>query len=150
VANLKDSAWLWTMVFLGFPALVFALMLWMVGEVTGLLAQAAVVVGGFILLVAGWRLIDLFTRHGATSDETPERPYVRPRGDVYLGIAICIWIGAKSAIGLSEYDAGDRWWWWAVIGLPMGCAGLIYYVLDLYRHRDVHAREREEKWDPWG
>lgn len=149
MAHIQDRTWLLLAWALGFPALVGGLVFWLVGEVPGLMTQAAVVLGGFFVYFSVNRFVVANVK-GADSDEPPAEPYVRPRQDVLIWIVLSVWYGVQSLIELYSNDVGERWWWWAVIGIPLSVFVFVSGLLDLYRNRHEHARQREEKWAPWG
>jgi hypothetical protein len=144
------SNWHLPLALLVLEGLVLGLVLWLVGEVTGLASQTAIVLGGLLVVVAAWRLATRAEARAGTGDETPERAELKPVWTVYYWIPFGVYFGAKSVYGLYEYEVGDRWWWWSVIGIPICAWCVIYNLHDLYRHRLQRSREREEKWAPWG
>jgi len=73
-----------------------------------------------------------------------------PARDIYwilvTQLITVIWL----IYGLNVNSVGERMWWLCAVGLPVGVGLITYHLVDLYRHRHEHARQREEKWAPWG
>jgi len=150
MAEMKDStAWVLTGVSFAIAGLILWLVFWAVGEVSGLANQAAVVLGGVFLFAMVFWVLEFVVQKFAPREETDE-PKPVPVWVNYHGTAFGLYFGARSIYGLNENEVGEQWWWWSVIGVPLCGSMLAYNLYDLYRHRHERARQREERWAPWG
>lgn len=87
------------------------------------------------------------TSVGGVTDEKPE---LSPARDVHVRIAHGVFQIVVGIVLLTNFEVGSFWWWWGAVGLPISAAFLVYWLVDLFRHRHERAEERAERWDPWG
>lgn len=142
----KERVWLRAAIFSLYPLVVLGLVLWLVGEVSGLGRQAAIVAAGVLAVAVVW----LIERHGAGDDQTATEGEVASAADRYWSIVSVVIAGGWCVYGFNVHETGERWWWLYVIFVPVAVLRLGYDLYDLYRYRHERAQQRDEKWAPWG
>jgi len=142
----KDRIWLRAAIYSLYPLVVLGLVLWLVGEVSGLGRQSLIVAGGVLVVAAVW----LIERHDTGDDQTTAQGEVAPAADRHWSIVATVIAGGWCIYGFNVYETGERLWWMYVIFVPVAVWSLGYDLYDLFRHRHERARQRDERWAPWG
>lgn len=151
MTDAKPRPLFWFAAFMGLEGLVVGLVFYLVGVVSGLQRQTVVVLAGVVVFAVVWWLLGrLEGSSDATSRVAPSERELRPAKDVYWLMAYLLVPAIWFIYGLNVYPVGERMWWASVIYLPVMVGYFIYCLVDLYRHRDEYAKQREEKWAPWG
>lgn len=151
MTDAKPRPLFWFAAFMVLEGLVLGLVFYLVGLVSGLQRQAVLVLAGAVVFAAVWWLLRrLEPSSGAKSDVTAGEQGPTPAKDVHWSLATQLMIVIWLIYGLNVNSVGERMWWLSAIGLPFGVGLIIYYLVDLYRHRHERARQREEEWAPWG
>jgi hypothetical protein len=147
MTDAKPRPLFWLAAFVGLEGLVVGLVFYLVGVVSGLQRQAVLVLTGTVVFAAVWWLLArVETKPNVRAGE--QGPI--PAKDIFWILATQLMAVIWLIYGLNVNSVGERMWWLCAVGLPLGIGFIIYHLVDLYRHRHEHARQREEKWAPWG